>query len=332
MHYRSIKGFTGFGQLGILCVFLGLGFILAGGVQLLIGLQMIAPGTAFKDMGKQMLEAMGKPENITLTRLSQVTGTFLLLFVPAVLYSWVTNGRNKFWMGFNSEINATQIFLGFAIIFAANVLAAPLADITKSIVVHIPSLDTVAKSLEKTYEDQVVILSNLKSWPEFLMAVIIMAFFPALFEEVFFRGAMQNLLVRWWKKPLLAILITSIIFSFIHSSVYLFVSRVALGFALGLMFHISKNLWVNIIAHFLNNLIAVSQLFYMSINKQKIDPGKLDPKFDWWISLLAVAALYFLIKKLNEVSVKNREKIEAKEKLLQAKENLYDPFANNENN
>jgi membrane protease YdiL (CAAX protease family) len=332
MHYKSIKGFSGLGQFGILLVFLGLGFILAGGVQLIIGMKMIPAGTAFSDMGKAMLEAMTKPENVGLARLAQVMGTFLLLFIPAILYSWVTNGRNKYWLGFNPYVNANQVLLGFLIIFAANILAAPLADISKWFIAHFPSLDAMAKNLEQAYEEQVVVLSNLKSWPEFLMAIVIMAFFPALFEEVFFRGAMQNLLVRWWKKPLIAILVTSIVFSLVHSSVYLFVSRLALGFALGLMFQTARNIWVNVIAHFLNNAIAVTQLFYMSSKKQKIDPGNLDPKVEWWVGIIALAALYFLFRQLHKISLNNREKIEAMEHLIMEKENSYDPFVTTENN
>lgn len=104
-----------------------------------------------------------------------------------------------------------------------------------------------------------------------------MAFFPALFEEVFFRGALQNLLVRWWKAPLLAIVVTSFIFSFIHLSVYLFISRALLGFILGLLYYRTKNIWVNVIAHFLNNVIAVTQLFVMSNQKEKMDISKLEP-------------------------------------------------------
>lgn len=331
MQYKSAKGFTGFGQLGILFVFLGLGFILAGGTQLIIGMKMIPAGTAFKNIGNAMLDAMTKPENVGLARLAQVTGTFFLLFIPAILFSWVTNGCNKFWLGFNPYINAYQVLLGFLIIFAANILASPLEDISKAIIAHFPSVDAAAKGLEKAYDDQVVILSNLKSWPEFLMAIVIMAFFPALFEEVFFRGAMQGLLVRWWKKPLLAIFVTSLIFSLIHSSIYLFVSRAALGFVLGLMYQTSKNLWVNVIAHFLNNAIALTQLFYMSDSKHKIDPGKLDPKVEWWIGLIALTLLYFLFRQLNKISRNNRVKIDAREQLITAKENTQDPFATIEN-
>ena len=336
MQYKSLKGFTGLGQFGILCVFLGLGFVLAAVIQVIIGFKMIPSGTALNDMAKVMMDAMAKPENVGYVRALQITGTFFLLFVPTILYSWVTNGRNKFWLGFNPYINISQIAIGFVIIFAANIAATPLEDITKSVVAHFPSIDKIAKQLEDAYNEQVLLLSNLKSWPEFLMAIVIMAFLPSLFEEMFFRGAMQNLLVRWWKQPLLAILVTSLVFSLIHSSIYLFMSRVMLGFALGLMYHTTKNIWVNVIAHFLNNAIALSQLFYMSSNKQKIDPSKLDPtKFDpkiaWGLAVAALIGLYFLFKVLMKISRANREKIDAQEQVLLSRENIHDPFAKNQN-
>ena len=331
MQYKSVKGFTGMGQLGILLVFLGLGFILAGSAQLIIGMQVIPKGTSFNNMGDAMMKALMEPQYVGYARLAQVMGTFLLLFVPAVLYSWISNGRNKFWLGFNSYLNVYQVLIGFVIIFVANILAAPLEDLSKVIITHFSSLATMAKNLENAYNDQVVALSNLKSLPEFIMAIFIMAFFPAFFEEVFFRGAVQNLLVRWWKAPLLAIIVTSLFFSLIHMSIYLFLSRAILGFVLGMLYHKTKNIWVNVIAHFLNNAIAVTQLFVMSNQKEKIDVSKLDPKLPWWIGFAAFVFLFFLFKLLNKYSFRNREKINAQEQLMLAKENVYDPFANTEN-
>lgn len=332
MEYKSVKGYSGLGQFGILLVFLGLGFILAGGAQLLIAFQLIPAGTGLQDMGDALIKALMLPENIGYARFAQVLGTFLLLFVPAVLYSLVTNGRNPFWLGFNKYINSYQVLIGFMIIFAANLMASPLAELSRYVVSFLPSLDTLAQELETAYNDQVMALSNLKSWPEFIMAIAIMAFFPALFEEVFFRGTLQNLLVRWWKAPLAAILVTSLFFSFIHLSVYLFASRAILGFILGLLYHKTKNIWVNVIAHFLNNLIAVSQLFMMSNQKEKMDVSKLDPEMPWWIGVIALAILVFLFKLLDKYSARNLEKIDVKEKLIMAEENVYQPFANSEKN
>jgi membrane protease YdiL (CAAX protease family) len=192
MPYRSIKGYTGFGQLGLLLVFLGLGFILAGGAQLIIAMKIVPEGTPFANLGDAMLKAMLDPANVSYARLAQVLGTFFLLFIPAVLFSWISNGKNTWWLGFNKYVNIYQVLLGFLIIFTANILAAPLADMSKALISHLPSLDKMAKSLEEAYNEQVLVLSNLKSWPELIMALAIMAFFPAMFEEMFFRGAIAK--------------------------------------------------------------------------------------------------------------------------------------------
>lgn len=329
MEYKSVKGFNSLGQLGFLFVFFGLGFLLAGGVQFLIAMKMIPGGMSLDNLESSMMKAMQDPKNVNLSRLAQVSGTFCLFFVPAVLFSLVVNGRNPFWLGFNRYVNVYQVLLGFLIMFTANIMAAPLEDLSKAILSHLPSLDASAKRLEEAYNQQVKILSNLTSWPEFLMALAIMAFFPALFEEVFFRGVIQDLFVKWWKFPLLAIIVTSLLFSLIHGSIYLFVSRAVLGFVLGLMYYKTRNIWVNVIAHFLNNAIAVAQLFALRSANPKGDGLPEEPRLEWWFAFIAIGILFFLFRFLDRYSIKNRAKINTKEQLLLADANSY-PFAKNE--
>jgi membrane protease YdiL (CAAX protease family) len=331
MNYRSVKGFTGWGQLGILLIFLGAGFILAAGVQLVIGWQLIPSGLPPDKMAEAMVNALMQPENIGAARLSQVLGTFFLLFLPAILFMLICHGKNKFWLGFNKHINARQITLGFFLIFLANVIANPLADLSKEILRNLPHLNALGMKMEAEYTRQVMALSNLKSWGEFLMAIVIMAFFPALFEEIFFRGTIQNLLERWWKKPLLAILITSLLFSLIHMSVFLFLSRALLGFVLGLMYQRSKNLWVNIIAHFLNNSVAVIQLFWISTHKQKIEVDKLDPDVPWWAALIALFITIGLFLLFEKVSAKNKTQIAFEEQNLLEQSDILHSFPENKN-
>ena len=331
MEYRSVKGMNGWGQLGILLVFTGAGFILAGILQLGIAYQLVPSRLPIDKMGDAMVKALMQPENITFSRIAQVLGTFFLLFLPAVAYMLICHGKNKFWLGFNKHINAGQIVLGFFLIFLANIIANPLEDFSKMVIANFPSLNAMGMKLEAAYSEQVAALSNLKSWPEFFMALVIMAFFPALFEEIFFRGAVQNLLERWWKKPLLAVLVTSLLFSLIHMSVFLFLSRALLGFVLGLMYQRSKNLWVNIVAHFLNNTVAVIQLFWISKHSQKIELDKLDPKLPLWGALAALAFAVGLFILFEKLSAKNRTQIAFEEQNLLEQSDMLHHFPENKN-
>ena len=297
MQYKSIKGFTGLGQFGILMVFVALGMILTLGVQFVIGMQMIPAGTSMDKMGEAILKASSDPANVGKMQLMQIAGTFFLMFVPCVLYMWVCHGKNFFWLGFSKRINIQQIVLAFAIMYVANLLANPLKELSEMAFKHFPDLNTKAIAAEKTFDDQVSFLSNMKGWGSFALAIVITAFFPAMFEEILFRGALQNLLTRWWQRAILSILVTSIIFSLIHLSYFLFLSRVVLGFALGWMFYRSKNIWVNIIAHFLNNAVALSALFYMSMKKTTVDISQIDTPQPLWTGFiwLAVSDFFMLV-------------------------------------
>ena len=316
MQYKSNKGFNGMGQLGILLLFIGVGLIIASIVQYIIAMAIVPPNTSLTNLEAAMKIAMSEPKNINAIRILQALFTCFLFFIPAAFYSWVCNGKNYFWLGFNKHINLFQIMTGFLIIFTANLLAGPLQEFSEIIVAHFPSLDSIAKNMENAYNEQVLIISHLNGIPDLFIALILMAFLPALFEEVFFRGAFQSLLIKWWKQPLLAILFTSLLFSLIHMSVYLFISRAILGFVLGMMFYKTKNIWVNIIAHFLNNAIVVASMYSMSNSKNKIDVSKLDSKVEWWAAIIAFFVLIILFVFLKRYSEKNTIKISTTEQKL----------------
>ena len=95
MEYKSIKGFGGLAQLGFLFAFLGLGFILMGAVQWILAMQIMPAGKEITDSAA-MMKAMLAPENVGMARLIQVLGTLAMLFIPAVLWSLVSNGKNVF--------------------------------------------------------------------------------------------------------------------------------------------------------------------------------------------------------------------------------------------
>jgi membrane protease YdiL (CAAX protease family) len=81
-----------------------------------------------------------------------------------------------------------------------------------------------------------------------------------------------------------------------------------LGFVLGMMYYKTRNIWVNIIAHFLNNAIAVAQLYAMSRNNKPVDVSKIDPKVEWWLGIVAIVILFFLFRFLARYSEKNKMK------------------------
>jgi hypothetical protein len=57
-----------------------------------------------------------------------------MFFIPAFLFSLVCNGKELFWIGFNKYFNGFQVLIGFLIIFAANIMAGPLQELSEKII------------------------------------------------------------------------------------------------------------------------------------------------------------------------------------------------------
>lgn len=326
MEYKSIKGISGLGQIGLLFALLALGLVSAGAVQYLFSLQIANAGVSLQN-SEALQKAMLLPQNVGLARASQVVSTCMLLFVPAVLYSLISHGKNWIWLGFSRHFTMVQIAIGFALILLASMAAVPVADFSKYIISFFPSVNSLAKSMETAYMAQALALSNLHSMSEYVVALFIMAFFPALFEEVFFRGALQTILEKWWQKPLIAIMVTSLIFSLIHSSIYLFLSRALLGFVLGYMFYLTKNIWVNIIAHFINNAIVLTALYVNKIKTGKVSLDTADPSVHWAVGLCSTIVLIGCFILLHKFSKNTKQQILLKQNLLYNQANQPNPLA-----
>lgn len=95
------------------------------------------------------------------------------------------------------------------------------------------------------------------SYLDLFVNIVVMAITPAICEEFLFRGVIQNQLEKWFKNEHVAVWVAAIIFSAIHFQFYGFFPRMILGAALGYLLVYGKSLWLPIIAHALNNSMAV---------------------------------------------------------------------------
>jgi membrane protease YdiL (CAAX protease family) len=326
MQYRSIKGFSIWAQIGLLIGLLGAGLIFAGIGQAMV-LAMMGEVNLMEGLStEKLMDALLKPENTFYVRLMNAVGTFFIMCLPALAFTYLVNGKNLFWLGFNKWFGFPQLLIGAALIFLTNLLAVPFMEITKSITAHFPSLNELATSMEAEYDQQIKAISNLQTWNDYGWSLLFMALLPALFEEMFFRGTIQSSLERWTNKPIWAIVITSIIFSLIHASIFLFLSRFLLGVALGFIFYKTRNLWVCVFVHFFNNAMAATQMFWLSKAGEEVRIDEMDPSVPIWLIVpiaLAIVGGFYL---LNKQSFFFRRGIEDKEQTLLQEATVDNPF------
>jgi membrane protease YdiL (CAAX protease family) len=130
-----------------------------------------------------------------------------------------------------------------------------------------------------------------------------MALLPAVGEELFFRGALQKTLLRWNKKPWLSILLSSVIFALLHGTFFKILPIFVLGIMLGTVYYVTRNLWYNIIIHFLNNALAVTAVYFADrsemLKKFAADDFSL-PIIYSIISLAVTIAIIFFMKKKSD--------------------------------
>lgn len=121
-------------------------------------------------------------------------------------------------------------------------------------------------------------LVMVESLEYLLLNLFVMAVIPAIVEEFYFRGALQKIFIRLFKNVHVAIWVTAIIFSAIHVQFYGFFPRMLLGLIFGYAFLWSRNIWVPVFAHFLNNAsVTLIAYFYAREGKTYYDLQNSNP-------------------------------------------------------
>jgi uncharacterized protein len=301
MAHIATKRFSYWGQLGILMALAGVGLMI-GGVASMIPLLGKMDFSHLKSFsGQSFMDAILKPENANALRLMQFISTLFFFFLPAFFYAKICHKNALQHLGFIKMPHIKQLILVGAIMFFALFIVGALGEIWHQIPFP-KNWQSKFKAAEEAYSKQMQVMARMNGVGDYILSILIVALLPAVFEEAIFRGALQNLLSRWIKAPVWAIVITAIIFSAIHGSYDGFVPRFVLGFILGWLFYRTGNIWISIAAHFLNNAIGITVLYFYSKPGQPTDLSKIDDRFPIWLGAVGVIAVIALLIAFDKTS------------------------------
>lgn len=248
----------------------------------------------------QVPEAMNRPEFARLSGLVNTLASFFAFFVPALVVAKISGSKPFKRLGFNTKMNIQQLGLLLFITCAAIVVSGALGTVNEQL--PLPESWLVkARQMEELYKKTILAMAQMKTIGDYLFALLVMALAPAIFEEVLFRGGLQQILGGWIKRPLPAIIITSILFSAIHFSYFGFLPRMWLGLVLGLVFFYSRNIWLSILLHFLNNAMVVTQLYILSSKGKPIDKA-MDENSPVWLGIVGLIAFILLMRPFRKTS------------------------------
>ncbi|MBY0481088.1 MAG: CPBP family intramembrane metalloprotease [Chitinophagaceae bacterium] len=285
-------------QFALLLALLGVGIILGNIIVLAVGAWLMH--VPLTDVPQLMMSK----QHTDMAKFLNTMASFLVFFIPSLILAWIMNKKPFNFLGLHTRLSSKQIVLVIMLAFAGLVLSGALGEVNQ--LIPLPSKWMAqAKELEQKYKEAMTSMVAMKNFSDYLISLLVLALAPALFEEILFRGGFQQIFVGWTKSPFAGILITSIVFSAIHFSYFGFLPRAALGMILGYVFYYSKNLWLNIIIHFIYNGLAVTQIYVITRQGKSIEKA-MDENMPIWLGVFAIMACYFLLKQFKKASAEEQ--------------------------
>jgi membrane protease YdiL (CAAX protease family) len=231
------------------------------------------------------------PDSIGALKIFQICQAIGLFIVPGFLLSAYFSSKPMEYLGFK-KIN---IYVGFLSILTI-IVAFPAINLLASINDFVP-LPNWMSEMEEKAQMLTKAFMTVNGIGGVLVNVFMIAILPAIGEELIFRGILQKLFTELTGKTIWGIIISAALFSAMHLQFQGFIPRFALGILFSYLLLWTGSLWLPIIAHFINNLIAI--IGYALIYK-----GTLPPETEnfgglaamWPLGIISIIAVYGLLR------------------------------------
>ena len=205
------------------------------------------------------------PQALNQFRWAQLLSSVMNFVIPAYLYAYLSDEHPLAYLGVKKN---TKVIILFAVLFlfvAVEPFAVYMGQINQNL--NFGPDQQKLEELERVYENAMNNFVKMRSPMDLFINLFIVALVPAVSEELFFRASLQNIMERWTRSPWIAIIISSLVFAFLHLTIFKFLGILTLGVVLGTLFYITRNILYNIFFHFVNNSISLLVAYYASRNE-----------------------------------------------------------------
>jgi membrane protease YdiL (CAAX protease family) len=239
--------------------------------------------------------AWDDPRAIGILKWVQALSSILFFGIPAYCYAQLTFRDKPFYrLGFRPAVPANFYLLAILLLLISLPLEGWLGDLNKKL----PMAEWMTQ-MEKDADRQVGAYLKVNTPLDIFTNLVIMAALPAFFEELCFRGVLQRILIQIFRSPWAGIVLTAMVFSFIHFEFEGFWPRTFLGILLGAAYWYSGSLWTAILAHFFFNGLQVIVAMY---HPEMVAKNPSIPIFTVLLSLVIVVGLLYRMHKQSAVT------------------------------
>jgi len=236
-------------------------------------------------------------------RLIQAVGQIIALALPVLLLAgWHTGQKNPFspqslaFLGLGKPVDVTLVALAVGGIFLLQPLLHTITALQDCYLW--PSLGSAGADVVQKRDEMDLFIRQLAqagSVTEYMSVVVVFAVTPALCEELFFRGYIQQNYSNSLSSGN-AVALTGFIFAFFHLSAANLLPLALLGWYIGYIYLSTGNLVVPVVVHFVNNMAALFFLFFTERrNLEGIFASKALLGSPWWWLVVAGSLLLFVM-------------------------------------
>lgn len=260
------------------------------------------------------IDQLDNPESIRILKYFQVVQSIGVFIVPPFILGWLFHGEIAKYLSLNKPVNFASVLLVLVLSFAASPFVNLIGEINSNM--QLPGWLSGVENWMRNAEDKAAEITEaflkVETFGGLAFNIFMIAFLPAIGEELLFRGVIQRIFTNWTRNYHWGIWISALLFSALHMQFYGFIPRMFLGVLFGYLLVLSGSMWLPIIAHFINNGVAVVAMYM--IDKELLSPeieeigSTSDSYYMAVISIILIVVFMMMIKRQNNEGIPGIQK------------------------
>ncbi len=267
-------------------------------VTLIAGLFLAIPlfGMGFTEL-VEGLANLTRPDYAGLLKYFQVVQSIGLFVIPPFILGWFFAGNTTRYLKLDGKIGWRNLVMTSVIMLAA----IPLINLTAHLNAEMSLPDFMApiedwmRRTEESAERLTETFLAADNITGLMVNIFIIAIIPAIGEELLFRGVIQRIFSEWTRNHHAGIWISAILFSAMHLQFFGFLPRTLLGALFGYMLVWSGKMWIPIVAHFVNNAVAVTVYYFIRQQRIGKDIETLGADSGDWIFVILSLGIFTVL-------------------------------------